>query len=233
VARAAAARATAPAPRRAPQRTTPRRKPAPARRRSTGRTAAPRTARARPAGRRAKAAARLAAIPHSPFVDRLLTGRAWIVLVAVLLAGIVFANVALLEKNAGIARTTEKVAALKRENSRLRLQAARLGSSERIQRAAADLGLVLPAPGEVRYLQARPEEDPALALKRMSEPEPVPVYAPAPVPAPVPETTPTTTPPVAAETTPATTTTEPAPSEPTPPAPTATTTPPATTGQTG
>ena len=62
--------------------------------------------------------------------------------------------------NAGIARTTEKVAALKRENSRLRLEAARLGSSERIQRAAADLGLVLPAPGEVRYLDARPERGP-------------------------------------------------------------------------
>lgn len=229
MARAAAARATAPAPRRAPQRTPPRRKPAPARRRSTGRTAAPRTARARPAGRRAKAAARLAAIPHSPFVDRLLTGRAWIVLVAVLLAGIVFANVALLEKNAGIARTTEKVAALKRENSRLRLQAARLGSSERIQRAAADLGLVLPAPGEVRYLEARPEEDPALALKQMSEPEPEPVAVYTPLPPP--ETTPTTTAPVTAETTPATTTTEPAPAEPT--APTATTTSPATTGQTG
>jgi cell division protein FtsL len=234
VARAAAARATAPAPapRRAPQRTTPRRKPAPARRRSTGRTAPTRTARTRPAGRRAKASARLAAIPHSPFVDRLLTGRAWIVLVAVLLAGIVSANVALLEKNAGIARTTEKVASLKRENSRLRLKAARLGSSERIQRAAADLGLVLPAPGEVRYLEARPDEDPALALKRMSEPEPLAAYTPPPA-APVPETTPTTTPPVAAETAPTTTTTEPVPAEPTASTPTATTTPPATTGQTG
>ena len=233
MARAAAARATAPAPRRAPQRVTPRRKPAPARRRSTGRTAPTRSARTRPAPKRAKAAARLAAIPHSPFVDRLLTGRAWIVLVAVLLAGIVFANVALLEKNAGIARTTEQVAALKRENSRLRLQAARLGSSERIQRAAADLGLVLPAPGEVRYLEARPEEDPALALKRMSEPEPVPVYTPPPALTPVPETTPTTATPVEGESAPAVTTTEPAPAESTAPAPTATTTPPAATGQTG
>ena len=231
MARAAAARATAPAPRRAPQRATPRPKPAPARRRSTGRTAPTRKTRARPTGKRAKAAARLSAIPHSPFVDRLLTGRAWIVLVAVLLAGIVFANVALLEKNAGIARTTEKVATLKRENSRLRLEAARLGSSERIQRAAADLGLVLPAPGEVRYLEARPEEDPALALKRMSEPEPVPVYTPLPVPAPEPVTTPTTTPPAATETAPVAT--EPAPAEPTAPAPTATTTPPTSAGQTG
>jgi cell division protein FtsL len=187
-------------------------------------------------GRRAKVAARLAAIPQSPFVDRLLTGRAWIVLLAVLLAGIVFANVALLEMNAGIARTTEEVATLKRENSRLRLKAARLGSSERIQRAAADLGLVLPAPGDVRYLEARPDQDPALALKRMSEPDPVPVVAPVPVdPAPlvpVAEAPPTTTDPMATETAPVTTTTDPVTGEPVT-APTATTTPPATTGQAG
>jgi cell division protein FtsL len=159
----------------------------------------------------------------------------WIVLLAVLLAGIVFANVALLEMNAGIARTTEQVAALKRENSRLRLEAARLGSSERIQRAAADLGLVLPAPGEVRYLEARPG-DPELALKRMSAPTPVPVYTPPPVPVPEPvaidpattTTTETTTPTPTTTTTP----TEPVTTEPAP-APTAATTPPDTTGQTG
>jgi cell division protein FtsL len=246
MARAATARATAPAPRRAPERA-PRRPARPPRRAPATRPAPARprpAAKRRPVGRRAKAAARLAGIPHSPFVDRLLTGRAWIVLVAVLLAGIVFANVALLEMNAGIARTTEKVAQLKRENSRLRLEAARLGSSERIQRAAADLGLVLPAPGEVRYLEARPQ-DPALALKRMSEPAPIPVAAPLPVapvapdPAATTPTTPTTTTTPTTATTPvepAPTTATPAPTEPvateTAPPP-ATTTPPATTGQTG
>jgi cell division protein FtsL len=177
---------------------------------------------------------RLAAIPHSPFVDRLLTGRAWIVLVAALLAGIVFANVALLELNAGIARTTEHVAALKRENARLRLQAARLGSSERIQRAAADIGLVLPAPGQVRYLKARPGRDAALAASRMSAPAPVPVVAPLPAaPAPVAAPVPTTAAPAPTAATPAPTTAAPAPVEPAPtPAPVATT-PPAATGQTG
>ena len=199
-----------------------RRRPPPARRRGASRSRRGGAQRLRRGS---------AAIPRSPFVDRLLTGRVWIVLLAVLLAGIVTANVALLEMNAGIARTTEKVAALKRENSRLRLQAARLGSSERIQRAAADLGLVLPAPGEVRYLEARPAEDPALALKRMSAPELVPVVRAAarrrrrrPRPRRLP--------PVAAEPAPATTPTEPVAPEPTP-APLATTTPPATTGQTG
>jgi cell division protein FtsL len=219
----AARAATAPAPRRAPARPAPRRKPAQPRR-GTTRPAPKRRAQARPAGRRAKAAARLAAIPRSPFVDRLLTGRIWIVLLATLLAGIVFANVALLEMNAGIARTTEKVAALKRENSRLRLEAAKLGSSERIQRAAADLGLVLPAPGEVRYLEARPG-DAALALKRMSAPAPVPVYTPPPAPV---EPEPVVTDPAATTTETATPTTTTTPAESVTPTATATT-PPATT----
>jgi hypothetical protein len=126
--------------------------------------------------------------------------------------------------NAGIARTTEKVAALKRENSRLRLEAAKLGSSERIQRAAADLGLVLPAPGEVRYLEARPG-DAALALKRMSAPAPVPVYTPPPAPV---EPEPVVTDPAATTTETATPTTTTTPAESVTPTATATT-PPATT----
>jgi cell division protein FtsL len=164
------------------------------------------------------------------------------VLVAGLLTGIVFANVALLELNAGIARTTEKVAALKRENARLRLQAARLGSTERIQRAAADLGLVLPAPGEVRYLKARPGKDTALALKRMSAPDEVPVIAAPPV-APVTEPVAAAPPTDPAATTTPTTTIDPATGAPIDPAtgapvaPAATapaaTAPPTTTGTTG
>ena len=222
----AARAATAPAPRRAPARPAPRRKPAQPRR-GTTRPAPKRRATARPAGRRAKAAARLAAIPRSPFVDRLLTGRIWIVLLAVLLAGIVTANVSLLEMNSGIAQTTEKVAALKRENSRLRLEAAKLGSSERIQRAAADLGLVLPAPGEVRYLEARPG-DAELALKRMSAPAPIPVYTPPPAPV---EPEPVTTEPAPTTTDPTTATTTTAPV--TPASTPTSTTPPTTTDQTG
>ena len=236
MARAAAARATAPMPRRAPA---PRRAPSRAPQRRTA-PAAPRrrSPAARKQARPRTLPQRLAGITSSPFVDRLLTGRAWIVLLATLLAGIVAANVALLELNAGIARTTEKVAALKRENAQLRLQAARLGSTERIQRAAADLGLVLPAPGQVRYLKARPGQDSALALKRMTAPDAIPVVAPVPV---APETAPVATPP--ATTTPPTTTTPTDPAvAPTDPAaapaptavtPTATTPPATTTGATG
>jgi cell division protein FtsL len=197
---AAAARAAAPAPRRKPVAAAPARKPAtrtaaPVRRKPA--VAAPRRSGRRAAARRAPLGARLAAIPHSPFVDRLLTGRAWIVLVGGLLAGIVFVNVALLELNAGIARTSEQVSALKRENGRLRLQAARLGSTERIQQAAARIGLVLPAPGQVRYLKARPVRDARRALAQMRSPDsalPVAVAPAIPEPQPVATTVPTAAP---------------------------------------
>ena len=70
-------------------------------------------------------------------LDALLSGRGWIALVFVLLAGIVFFNVDLLQMNRDIARNADKISALKRENARLLLDEARLASSERIQEAAA------------------------------------------------------------------------------------------------
>ncbi len=103
-------------------------------------------------------------------LDALLSGRGWIALVFVLLAGIVFFNVDLLQMNRDIAQNADKISTLKGEIARNRLDVARLASSERIQESAAQLGLVLPAPGEVRYLKARPERDAHQAAKRITAP---------------------------------------------------------------
>jgi len=175
--------------------------------------------------------ARAARRGTSGMLDALLSGRGWIALVFVLLAGIVFFNVDLLQMNREIAGNAEKMAALKREIARNRLDVARLASSERIQESAAQLGLVLPAPGDVRYLKARPRLDPHHAAKRITAPNtayvpPEPIdTAPEPV-------TPTVTD-LAATTDPAAgpTTTDPATADPaaadptTAPAPTTTPTP--------
>jgi cell division protein FtsL len=157
--RAATARA-APA-KRTPTRTRAhpaRRRPAPARkpaRRASSRSKV--STAARPRGAR--------------ILDALLTGRACIAVVGVLLAGIVFFNVDLLQMNRDITQMADRASALKRENGRLRLDLARLASSERIQESAAGLGLVLPAPGQVRYLKARPLVDAKNASKRMTAPD--------------------------------------------------------------
>jgi cell division protein FtsL len=100
-------------------------------------------------------------------LDRLVSGRLWIGLVFLLLVGIVFFNVDLLRMNRDIATTAQKAETIKRENARLRGDLARLGSSERIQSAAAQRGLVLPAAGEVRYLKADPDADARNALARL------------------------------------------------------------------
>jgi cell division protein FtsL len=152
MARAAAAARSAPAR----PHPAPRRAPAPAR---------------RPARRPSGPQRTRAAIPRGARVlDALLTGRAWIGLVGVLLAGIVFFNVDLLQMNRDITQMADKAAQVKRENDRLRHDYARLASSERIQEAAATLGLVLPAPAEVRYLESKPKLDAHNASKRIVAP---------------------------------------------------------------
>src|SRR4051794_20119953 len=140
----------------APTRTRTRPRPAPARRRSG--------AGARPATRA------LPRVDSVAVLDRLLRGPAYIALIGILLAGIVFFNVDVLELNHGIARTDTRAAQLKRENATLTLQLAKLGSSERIQRVARDNGLVLPQPGDVRYLRAG-RLDAARALRVMTAPD--------------------------------------------------------------
>jgi cell division protein FtsL len=203
----------------APARTRPARRPAPARRRS-GAVAHPRTR----------------TTPRYDFVailDRLLRGPAYIALIGILLTGIVFFNVDLLELNHGIAHTDSRASQLKRENAALTLQLAKLGSSERIQRVALDHGLVLPQPGDVRYLRAH-REDAARALRVMTAPDSS--GATAAVPALVPQggvtplqagdtaaSAPAVTAPATTTTTTTSTTTAPAPTAP------ATTTTPATT----
>ena len=246
--KASPARVARPKPARAPSRSKAPR--APTRGRHTARRRAAASPRGTAAHRRASGGAAAVALPvrvlNGPFaraarrgtsgtLDALLSGRGWIALVFVLLAGIVFFNVDLLQMNREIAGNAEKISALKREIARNRLDVARLASSERIQESAAQRGLVLPAPGDVRYLKARPRLDPHQAAKRITAPNtayvpPEPIdNAPEPVVPTVTDpsaTDPTATDPAAA---PTTTTTDPATADPaaTDPtaAPTTTTTP--------
>jgi hypothetical protein len=147
----------------------------------------------------------------SGVIDALLHGQGWIVLIGVLLAGIVFFNVDLLRMNREITQMADRASQLKRENARYRGDLAQLASSERIQLEAAELGLVLPAPAEVRYLKSNPTVDARNASKRIIAPDPTlapdPLVDVAETPiAPVTPTTTTTTP-TTTTTTPPTTTT--------------------------
>ena len=166
---------------------------APARRKSGA--AKPRTAPAKP--RTAPAPSPVARVLNSrgmPLVDRILRGPAWVVMLGVLLAGIVFLNVSVLELNRGIASTDAKSATLERTNSSLRARVAKLDSGERIQQLAATHGFVMPQPGDLTYVRSRPS-DARLAVQRMTDPgPPSTTTTAAPPPQPVVQPTATTTP---------------------------------------
>ncbi len=108
-------------------------------------------------------------------LDRLLRGRAWVVLIAVLLAGIVFLNVDLLEINQGIASTDQKAQTLEQTNSVLRYRLAKVQSAGEIQHSAESLGYVLPEPGDVTYLRPR-ASDARVAAARLASASTVPSW---------------------------------------------------------
>jgi hypothetical protein len=156
----------------------------PAARRTVDRTIAPRSPRrvsgpvvrrpvAVPGGAatvgRQSAFARVRALPDSRWLDRVLRGRLWIWLLGAALLGVVGMQVSLLKLNSGIGRAVETTATLERKNAALEASIARLSDTNRVQVGAAGLGMIVPAPGDVGYLNSRPG-DAALAVEAMTPP---------------------------------------------------------------
>ncbi len=162
-ARAAAAPARSPAPRRV----RPKRHQA-SRSRAAGSRGGPRRANRALASRMQPAAAGAAIIPHaavrtagavrdiseSSLIHRLTRGRMWIGVLCALLAGIVALNVLSLGLNATSGRTAEAISELEQKNSALKAELAEKLSANRVEAQAAALGLIVPAPGEITYLRA-------------------------------------------------------------------------------
>jgi hypothetical protein len=112
---------------------------------------------------------RLRALPEHRIVDSLLRSRAWIVVVALLLGGIVAMQVSLLKLNAGISRAVQTSATLERQNADMQETIARLSSGERVRTAALQAGMVAPPAGDIGFLRAR-GRDAGLAATRMQPP---------------------------------------------------------------
>ncbi len=185
---AAPARRTAPAP--APSRTTPpKRKAAPARPAPRKKAAPVRTPRTRPkpragaaaparraparrvggqlsplAGRTAVAVGQL---PNSGLIVRLTRGRAWIGVLAVLLAGIVALNVITLSFAASASKIDAQMTVLDEENSVLGVRDARLYGTGAMRNAAGALGLAMPSSDEIHFTDAGPE-DAVVAAQRLA-----------------------------------------------------------------
>ena len=118
-----------------------------------------------------RTAVAVSGLADSGLVHRLTRGRLWIGALTTLLVGIVSLNVLALSFNASSSRVGTQADALDREISALRAKIATNGASnERVQAAAAKLGLIVPEPGSVGYLRPRPD-DAAVAAKRLASGE--------------------------------------------------------------
>ena len=114
-----------------------------------------------------RAAEAVCTVRDSPLVDRLVRGQGWIALLGVLLIGLVGLNVSLLKLNAQNGRSAEVARDLRIQNAKLRGSVSRLGSSDRLQEAARNAGLVMPTPQMVNYLTAHPRSDGRRAAKNV------------------------------------------------------------------
>ena len=99
-----------------------------------------------------RAAVAVRELPDSGAIVRLTRGRAWIAVLGTLLAGIVALNVLSLGMTASSGQASVQVDALEQANSSLRADIAEKLSATKVQDAAATLGLAVPSPGEIGYL---------------------------------------------------------------------------------
>jgi hypothetical protein len=112
-------------------------------------------------------------VSGSRAMDRLVRSRAWIVIVAFGLIGIVAMQVSMLKLNAGIGRAVETIDTLERTNASMRGELSRLSDGSRIQSLAGARGFVMPAPADVTYLRAGDSRaDGVRAARRMVAADP-------------------------------------------------------------
>jgi hypothetical protein len=156
---------------RAPARSATSRAPA---RSASGRTPArPRrisTSVRQPLG--ARAIAFVKSLPDHQLLDRVVRGRAWIPILGVLLAGIVAMQVEVLKLGAGIGRSIERGTQLQSRNELLRASVATLADDQRIERLAAGMGMVMPAPSSVSFLSLKPVGYVQRAASSIHQPDP-------------------------------------------------------------
>jgi len=110
-------------------------------------------------------------LPDHRLLDRLIRGRAWIVLIGVLLAGIVALQVSMLRLNAGISRSVEQAQILQRSNQQMQANVAALASDSRMAALAERQGFHTPPVGSERYLSVG-TGDAGRAARDMKPPQP-------------------------------------------------------------
>jgi hypothetical protein len=111
-------------------------------------------------------------LPDHSLIDRLVRGRAWIPVLGVLLAGIVAMQVEILKLGASMGRSVQRTALLQTQNDSLRASVAGLADDQRIERLAAGMGMSMPRPEALVFLQAHPGSGLGKALANIHAPDP-------------------------------------------------------------
>ncbi len=96
----------------------------------------------------------IARVSRHPLIDRVISGRWSIALIAFALIGIVTLQLGLLKLNVGVGRSLEREQTLERENATLAIENAELTSPERIRQLATRLGMGSVSLTELRFLRA-------------------------------------------------------------------------------
>ena len=92
-------------------------------------------------------------------LDRLLRGRAWLVLLTSALIGIVTLQLTLLKLNGAVGRALAKQAVLQRENASLSIENSELAATDRVQARAAQMGMEFATSRALRSLAANAPVD--------------------------------------------------------------------------
>jgi hypothetical protein len=120
----------------------------------------------------ARAVALVRSLPDHPLLDRLVRGRVWIPLLGVMLVGIVAMQVEVLKLGATVGRSLQLTGTLQSRNQLLRANVAALADDQRIERIAAGMGMVMPAPTGSVFLSPRAGSDVQRAVANIHQPDP-------------------------------------------------------------
>ncbi len=113
------------------------------------------------------AASAVRQLPDSSLIVRMTSGRLWIGVLGVLLAGIVAVNVVTLSIAASAGHVEQNIAALEEENPILGARDAKRSGVARVRHDAAALGLAIASSDQIGYVQASPR-DVSIAAQRLA-----------------------------------------------------------------
>jgi hypothetical protein len=110
-------------------------------------------------------------LPNHRWLDRIVRGRAWIPMLGVLLVAIVGLRVEVLKLGSSVGSDVAEVSTLQAGNQVLRSRISELSGNQRIEQLAGEMGMVMPGPMDIHFVQASTAKQVAGAIRSIQAPE--------------------------------------------------------------